>query len=566
MSLQFKKSVLFIGMINAFFTPTTFANMAYINGHIYTGEQSQKFVSSMIVVDGKFSYVGNKPNIEQLDDNFKIIDLKGKTVVPGLYDSHVHPIGAGEKLIFECQFPQQANSEEILKKVAECVQTMPETSWIVGGSWGTEILDEMNRPTIAMLDKVSNGRPVVLTDFSHHNVWANSKAIELSGLTQNQLDSFGNLVVRDNDGELSGFFLEQAGRPISDSVPKRLDSDYVMAAKRAISELNKVGIIGVKDSYVFSTQYKAWKTLDESGALNANVGLSWGWPSAEGLTQTEKQVHFLEMVKPSTGHLYANFAKITLDGIPPTKTAAMLTPYHPVEEHLLGSMGYSQENLNKTLEWLDSHGYTTQVHAVGDRAARTVLNAVEHVRESNGESGLRHEIAHACIVDPVDIERFSEINVVANFSPIFWYPSPIQDGLEMVLGKERATRNCEIKTLIENGSMPTGGSDWPVSTDVNPWKAIESMITRQDPNGLRMDQTLWPEQRINIEQALEIYTINGAKALRIDENSGSIKVGKSADMLIIDRDVFSVDAASIGETKVLTTIFEGNVVSELAIE
>lgn len=212
--------------------------------------------------------------------------------------------------------------------------------------------------------------------------------------------------------------------------------------------------------------------------------------------------------------------------------------------------------------WLDKNGFTTQVHAVGDRAARTMLNAVETVRKIQGDSGLRHEIAHACIVEPSDIPRFAEINVVPNFSPIFWYPSPIQDGLELVLGEERATRNCAIKTLIENGSMPKGGSDWPVSTDVNPWKAMESMITRQDSNGLRTSQTLWPEQRIDIEQAIEIYTINGAKAFRIDTNSGSIKVGKSADMLVIDRDVFSVDSSKIGETKVLTTIFEGNVVSD----
>ncbi|WP_375752852.1 amidohydrolase [Vibrio sp. HN007] len=562
MNFKTSQTVLFTILAGVFSAPYVNAqdssgSVAYINGHIYTGDTAQKFVSSVVIEEGVFRYVGDDWSGVKNKGPIKVIDLKGKTVVPGLYDSHIHPIGAGEKLLFECNFSQQASVEEILSAVSKCSQTIPEGSWITGGSWGAEILAEENRPSIEMLDKASNGRPVVLTDFSHHNIWVNSKVLELANLSDSELSKHGELVVRDAEGNLTGFFLEQANRAVSSVVPARSDNDYKLAAKKAVDELNKVGIIGVKDSYVFDTQYKAWKALDDAGELTANVGLSWGWPTSNNMTRDQTLKAFTNMVKPSSGHLYANFAKMTLDGIPPTKTAAMLAPYNPEEKEVLGTLNYSEKLLATNLMWLDKNGFTTQVHAVGDRAARTVLNAVEKVRQIQGDSGLRHEIAHACIVDPSDIKRFSEINVVPNFSPIFWYPSPIQDGLEMVIGKDRATRNCEIKTLIENGSLPTGGSDWPVSSDMNPWKAMESMITRQDPNGLRPDQVLWPEQRITIEQAMEIYTINGARALRIEDKSGSIEKGKSADMLILNQDIFSVDSEKIGETEVLSTIFEG---------
>lgn len=538
---------------------------AYINGNIYTANADHEFVSTVVVEDGILKYVGNNAKAAMtLGKDIEVVDLKGKTVVPGLYDSHIHPIGAGEKLLFECKFSPVASVEEILETVSECAKATPEGSWVRGGSWGSHVLTSKNIPSIKMLDKVSHGRPVLLTDYSHHNVWANSKALELTGVTSKSAEKFGKLVVRDSKGKLTGIFLESAGEPISHNVPARSASDYVMAAEKAVSELNKIGIIGVKDSYVYENEYNTWKALDDKGELSMNVALSWGWPANKGNTLEDKIKIYEQTAKPSSGHLYAGFTKMTIDGIPPTKTASMIDPYLPTKENIKGELMIPEKALTDALTYLDDKGYTVQVHAVGDNAARSVLNVVETVREENGESGLRHEIAHACIVAPSDIERFSELSVVPNFSPIFWYPSPIQDGLEMAIGKERAERNCAVKTLIEDGAIPTGGSDWPVSADVNPWKAMESLITRKDPNGLRANETLWSEQRIDIEQALELYTVNGAKAQRRSDKAGSIEVGKSADMLVLSQNVFKIDSSAIGETEVEKTIFEGKTVYESA--
>ena len=533
---------------------------AYINGNIYTADAKHRFVSHVVIQDGIFKYVGdNKAIATSFDKDIKIVDLKGKTIVPGLYDSHIHPIGAGEKLLFQCQIPGNASTDEILDIVKLCASNTPDDAWVVGAGWGAHVLTSKNMPTLDMLDKVSNGRAVMLTDFSHHTVWANSKAIAQSGMTIDSMASFGDLVIYDKTGQFSGFFLEGAGEAIHNAVPKRTPEQYQMAARTVVSELNKLGVIGAKDSYVYEKEYTTWKALDDKGELNLNVALSWGWPATEGTTLQDKIDKYEQTVRPSSGHLYADFAKLTLDGIPPMKTASMLEPYmhEHDEEPVTGSLTMSKQEMKDTLAYLDKQGYTTQVHAVGDNAARIVLDTVAYVRKANGDSGLRHEIAHACIVDPTDLPRFSELNVVPNFSPIFWYPSMIQDGLKMAIGKERAERNCAVKTLSESGAMPTGGSDWPVSADVNPWKAMESLITRKDPNGLRATETLWPEERINLLQALEIYTINGAKAQRRDDVAGSITVGKSADMLVLNQNVFEAKLSEIGETQVEKTIFEG---------
>lgn len=525
----------------------------YLNGHIYTGNSKQPFTEAAVVQDGRFTYVGNNKQAQELAKSGQLIDLKGKTVIPGLYDSHIHPIGAGENLLYDCNFPQHSTVDEILTQVAQCVETIPEDSWIIGGRWSPDIWAE--KPTAEMLDKVSKGRPVVLNDFSNHNIWANTHAMELAGVSAKSMESFGDLAKKDPaTGKLTGFFVENATNPVRSAIPARTPEQFAKAAEVAIKKLNGVGFIGVKDSYVYDKEYQAWKSLDDKGALTARVALSWGW------NMKGSRKNFKAMVKPSSGHLYSNFAKITLDGIPPTKTAAMLEPYLPSDENNRGILQLKQKMFIDDLIWLDKNGFTTQVHAVGDRAARLTLDAVEAARKANGDSGLRHEIAHACIVAPEDINRFEQLHVVPNFSPIFWYPSPIQDGLMAVLGKERATRNCAMKSLVN--SRPTGGSDWPVSPDMNPWRAMEAMVTRQNPDGERPDEYLWPEERITLEQALAFYTSNGAAAMRLEEQSGSITTGKTADMVILDRDIFDIPASELSETKVLETIFEGKTVFE----
>jgi hypothetical protein len=199
------------------------------------------------------------------------------------------------------------------------------------------------------------------------------------------------------------------------------------------------------------------------------------------------------------------------------------------------------------------------MHAAGDGSVRVALDAIEQVRATNGASGLRHEIAHAGFIHPEDVSRFAELNVTVDLSPYMWFPRPINDAILGAVG-ERALRYWPIKDLLESGANVAIGSDWPsVAESMNPWPAIEAMVTRRNPY-TDAAEALWPEQAITLDQALEVFTLNGAKAYRLEQLTGSIEVGKSADLIVLNQNLFDVDITAISETQVETTFFEGRVV------
>ena len=200
-----------------------------------------------------------------------------------------------------------------------------------------------------------------------------------------------------------------------------------------------------------------------------------------------------------------------------------------------------------------------KVHTAGDGAVRLALDAIEAVRERNGPSGLRHELAHAGYIDPVDLPRFAQLNVTADLSPYLWYPRPIVDAIIGAVG-ERAYEYFPIKDLLTTGANVGMGSDWPsAAADMNPWPAIEAMVTRRNP--LRDDdETLWLEQAITLEQALAIATRQGARAYRLEERTGSVEVGKSADLIVLNNNLFDIPPARISETSPDLTLFAGQVV------
>lgn len=206
---------------------------------------------------------------------------------------------------------------------------------------------------------------------------------------------------------------------------------------------------------------------------------------------------------------------------------------------------------------LDGAGLTVKIHATGDRAARVALDAIEAARKANGPSGLRHEISHAEWVHPDDIPRFKVLNAVAEFSPILWYPTPLKTAMAEAVGEERANRMWPIKSLLEAGAGAIYGSDWPsVVPDPNPWPGLEAMVTRRDPYG-KAPGALWREQAIDLAAAVRIFTINGASAAKHEDATGSLEVGKSADFIIIDRNIFAAPVEDISETQTLLTVVGG---------
>jgi predicted amidohydrolase YtcJ len=198
-----------------------------------------------------------------------------------------------------------------------------------------------------------------------------------------------------------------------------------------------------------------------------------------------------------------------------------------------------------------------KIHCAGDAAVRTALDAIEVVRSFKGDTPLMHQIAHAGFVDPADIRRFKDLNVVADLSPILWYPNQIIDGIEQAVG-ERVRQYWPNRNLVQAGVLIATGTDWPVIPNPDPWSGIEGLITRRDPSG-QFDGALWPEQALDLATAIEAYTINPARAMGIETITGSLAVGKSADLIVLDRNLFETAPTDIADTQVLITFFEGRV-------
>ena len=531
----------------------------YVNGRIFTGNGKAPWASAVAVEKGIFTYVGTTEAALALKGSgAKVVDLKGKTLVPGLYDSHIHPIAAGEELLFKCNFPQTASVEEILLTVKAYAKTAEPGAWITGGRWAPAHLHNLDK---AKLDEVSNGHPVVLHDFSNHNIWANSAAINAAGITKEMAAAYGELIQRNAKGDMTGVFVEKATELVVSKIPTRSEKELDQALLRALKEVNRYGIIGIKDSYARSPELTAYNRLDANGGLTAHVAAALSWdhgPGGENLE--ERKARILKIRGLTSPHVRTDFAKISLDGIPPTKTAAMLAPYYPEEEGNIGSLTMTEDAFIRDVVWLDSMGLTVKVHAVGDRAARICLDAFEAAQKVNGISGRRHEVAHACLIAPEDIKRFGQLDVVPDLSPAFWYPGAVFDGLAALVGKERVASYCPVADFLTAGASPTYGTDWPVAPTVNPWVALEALVTRENPHGKAPGRTAAPGQKISIEKALSLATINGAKAQGIEAKSGSIEVGKTADFLVLNQDIFTIDPRQIGDTIVLTTVFEGKVV------
>lgn len=530
------------------------------NGNIYTGNAAAPWAEAVAIEDGMFSFVGDTTGAQQFaGEQATRVDLEGQTVIPGLYESHVHPQGGGEALLYQCRLSGDDDFDAFLDAVQTCVDALPEGAWLKGAGWGPQLMSPTDRSFSEMLtafDAVTEGHGVVLNDFSRHNTYANSIAMKAAGVTADNTAEFGNLVLRDTDGGLSGFFIEEAGRAVGGVVPRPTAQQEKIALQTAIEVLTGYGFVGMLDSYVFPNNSAAYLAVEEDTGVPMHVGLGLGWNQGDAALDDYRQSYLEQRaLTADIPHLNSYFAKLTLDGTPPTKTAAFLEHYHGTEES--GELNYSADELAAIVTWLDAQGMSVQMHTVGDRAVRAALNAIEAARKTNGDGGPRHQLAHACLINDADIPRFAELDVVANFSPTFWYPSALADGMLDLLGAERMSDYCPAVKLRKTGSFPNAGSDWPVMPDLNPWNGIEAFVTRANPFGERPDETLASAEAVTLEQALELYTINGARILGIDDRAGSIEVGKSADLVVLNHDIFSIPAEQLSETQTVQVYFAG---------
>ena len=538
------------------------ADTVFTNGRIYTVASALPWADAIAIRDGVYVYVGGLAGVESfVGDSTEVIDLQGKMVMPGINETHAHSWQGGRKELFECNFPFTATPDEIALIVTECVESNPESEWITGGQWTSDffINNDIGSPK-EWLDAISGDLAIYFEDDATHNAWVNSKALEIAGVGRETPDPPGGTYVRDDNGEPNGIVLETAKPIIESFIPDWTHEQNVASLAKAVELANAFGLTGIHEARTPPRISHAYQQLDQEGRLTAYAITDLQTPRG----QREQSFDVTSLVDISeryaSEHVHTRFAKVFLDGVPTaSRTAVMIDPYLTSEDYPEATRGHllvPQDVLTQDLIKLDAAGFTVKMHAAGDGAVRAALNAVEDTRRTNGRSGLRHEIAHAGYIHPDDVPRFAELNVTADLSPYLWFPRPIIDSILGAVG-QRAEYYWPIRDLLESGANLAAGSDWPsVAESMNPWPALEAMVTRRNPHtdGIA---ALWPEQAITLDQAVHIFTMGGALAYRLEDRTGSIEVGKSADLIVLDQNLFEIPIEAVSDTKVLRTVFEG---------
>jgi len=529
------------------------ATQIFKNGKIYTVNEKQEWANAVAIKGNEIIFVGSDAEVEKYaGSTTKITNLSGKMMMPGFHDVHIHPIeSASENTLFSLD-TDELDAENFADAISQAAKVNPDAAWLIGYGHTIFTLLDAQRSPIGIIDDVVSDRPVIIMEQTSHSMWVNSKALEMAGISTDTEDPIGGVIIRDETtGKPNGILIDNAGNIVMDiamaPTAKSIENDYLGLIEYTLPELAKHGITSISDARSFwqRDDHLTWEKVAKKDELTARVAVGlWAYPDMND----EEQIAQLKALYQNDEDSLLKFNQIKLysDGILVNGTAAMLTPYEIDLFGLPGNDGlnyFDQQRLTSYIEQLEGTGFDFHIHAIGDRGVHEALNAVEQAGTLNG----RHRITHVEVVEPTDLPRFAKLNVTADAqvagdfaNPEHWHEN------DELIGAVRSDNAIPIKSLQEAGARVTLSSDWNVSP-FNPFIGLQNAITRAP-------------QELTLEQAIKAYTVNGAYVMRQEDKVGSIEVGKLADFVVLDRNLFEVNEQTINQTKVVMTIFDGETI------
>ncbi|APD05773.1 exoenzyme regulatory protein AepA [Flavobacteriaceae bacterium UJ101] len=521
----------------------------YINGAIYTVNESQPWAEAMIVEDGIIRYVGSTIEAQKhITSSTSIIDLKKQMILPGLHDVHMHPMEVGATYNHFVLSEEEINAENYIPKIKKASQNHTSETWLIGFGHSINTLLNANRSPLEIIDEAVSDRPVIIMEQTSHSMWVNSKALELANITTSTSNPQGGIILKNQDGTLTGMLIDNAGDIVMQqaisSLKNASQGEYEGMIEYVLPELAKNGLTSISDArcYWKRGQHKAWKKLADEGKLTArfNIGL-WAYPTEDDLTQLTDLKSFFS--NDSTSLLKFNQIKLYSDGITHNTTAALHSNYLVDYFGLTTNNGlnyFTQDRITKYIQELEPIGFDFHIHAIGNRGVTEALNAIEKGTSHKG----RHRLTHIEMIDHNDLARFKSLNVTADAQvagdftqPEFWHDNDI------LIGSTLANNEIPLKSLYEANARITLSSDWNVS-DLNPFIGIQNAVTRTPQN-------------ISLKEAIKAYTINSAYVMRQEDKVGSLEIGKEADFIIINQNLFKIPPHHISKTKVKATYLKG---------
>ncbi len=576
------------------------ATLVLRGGQVRTMDAQGRTASAVAVRGERIVAVGNDAEVSAyVGPDTRVIELAGRTLLPGFIDSHIHPAMGAERLaqcsvdgvalgvdeivayaLSEC-LPNEGPQAALRRPPPEAVgrlgsgpastqpQPATEVKWIqIANVNPTNFV-----ATAADLDRISATRPVALHGADGHTEWVNSKALQLAGITAATPDPAGGKIERDAHGNPTGFLMDAAQYLIDSIIPPLPLDERVALAQQALDIIRSKGITSVQDAWTSDSALEVYETLEAAGTLKMRVRAAL--MSDIGDNEAEYQRLIALRAKYATHPLIqADAVKIFSDGVIeyPTQTAAMIKPYlddHGQPTANFGGRYFDQAVLNAYVARLDKEGFTVHTHSIGDYTTHAVLDALEAAKQANGATDNRHQISHLQIVDPADFARFKALNVYANMQ-LFWaQPDEYSvDAVQPYILPETHRYMYPAGSLRAAGATLVGGSDWPVDASPGdpmpntPMSAMQIAVTRTNPfaDSPYHGQTLHTEEVVPVADMVAAYTVNAARALRLDSKVGTIEVGKLADFVVLDHDPYDTPVNQLMQVAVTHTVFNGEVV------